>query len=127
MVGDGGCERIHKEKKGKGMGAEICSCTSPEGLGLWAFIGNGVAVEQDVSVRLQLVSMLSLRAGSHVLVVCYVLFHKFLEPLHLQGASSNFLVLRIKTNRTVRANHAWGSSQLWERELEKVASILLCT
>ena len=30
----------------------------------------------------------------------HVHFCKFSEPLHLQGASSNFLVLRIKTHKT---------------------------
>ena len=50
MVSDTGCERIHKQKKvqkdfyfyfpkrGKELGAEICTSTSPEGLGLWAFL-----------------------------------------------------------------------------------------
>ena len=44
-----------------------------------------------------------------VTVVWYVLFCKFPEPLHLQGASSNFLVLRIKAHKPIRVSHAmWG-------------------
>ena len=35
-----------------------------------------------------------------VVEVCPVLFRTFSEPLHLQGASSNFLVLRIKAHKT---------------------------
>ena len=50
-----------------------------------------MVVEQDVSVRLQCISVLSLGAGSHfpVVVVWYVLFPKLPEPLHLQGTFSN--------------------------------------
>ena len=60
-----------------------------------------------------------------VLVVWYVLFYKFPELLSLQGASSNFLALRIKAHKTIKVSHAQGSSQLWERGPEKVAFVLL--
>ena len=77
------------------------------------------------SVRRQLVSMLSLGAGAVGLCGLVCLFHKFPEPLSLQGTSSNFLVLRIKAHKTIRVSHAWGSSQFWERGPEKVAFVLL--
>ena len=44
--------------------------------------------------RLQLVSVLAWGAGSSHCSLA-VLFHKFPAPLHLQGASCNFLVLRL--------------------------------
>ena len=83
------------------------------GKGFRLLSGNGVVVEQDVSFGLQLVLMLSLGAGFGlgplVLVVWYVLFLKFSEPLCLQGASSNFVVLRTKVHKTIRVSHAlWG-------------------
>ena len=43
-----------------------------------------------------------------VLVVWCVLFLKFPEPLRLQGASGNFLVLRIKVCKTVRVVMLYG-------------------
>ena len=58
-------------------------------------------------------------------MVSYVLFCKFLGPLSLQGASSNFLVLGIKAHKIIRVSCAWMSSQLWERGTEKVAFVLL--
>ena len=62
-----------------------------------------MVVEQDVSVGLQLVSMLPLGAGSGpVVVVWHVFLCKFPGPLHLQGASRNFLVLSIKAHKTIR-------------------------
>ena len=54
----------------------------------------GWFIEQEVSVGLQLV--LKVQGPVWVVVVWYILFHKFLESLHLQGASNNFLVLKIK-------------------------------
>lgn len=85
-----GCERIHKEKNmqranfyfyfpknGKGLGAE--KCTSPEGEGLWVFIGSKTGrgcrwVVMAVSCKsggfrlimqmLQFVSLVSLGSGS---------------------------------------------------------------
>ena len=53
-------------------------------------------------------------------VVCYGLFSKFLEPLHLQGASSNFRVLRIKVHKTIRVSHAlWGPASSGKEGLKK--------
>ena len=69
-----------------------------------------MVVEQDVSVRFQFVSMLFWGAGSGlggaVIVVWYILFHRFLEHLCFQGALSHFLVLRIKAHKTIRVSHA---------------------
>ena len=78
------------------------------GQGCEFILGSGVAVEQDVSVGL-LPFYLWLQ-GPVVVVVWNVRFCGFLEPLHLQGASSNFLVLRIKAYYTIRVSHAWKSS-----------------
>ena len=92
------------------------------GVGAASLLGNGVFVDQDVSVWPQLVSMLSLGAGSDcpVLVVSFVLFCKFPEPLCLQGISSNFLVLRIKAYKTIRVSHAlWGPSSSRKESLRK--------
>ena len=101
-------------KRGDRLGVEMCS--SPEGLGLWAFIGNGIVVEQDVPVGLQLVWMLSLGAGSW-----YVLFCKFPEHLCLQGVPSNVLVLRIETRKTIRVSPAsWGPGSSGKEGLKKV-------
>ena len=48
-----------------------------------------------------------------VVVVWYVLFHKFPDPLSLQDASSNFLVLRIEAHKITRVSHAlWGPEGL---------------
>ena len=72
--------------------------------------------------------MLSVGAGSAqglVLADGYALFHMLLEPLHLQDASSNFLVLRIKAHTTIGVSYALGSSQLWKRGPDKVAFVLL--
>ena len=65
-------------------------------------------VQQDVSAGLQLVLMVSLGAGSSLLVavVSYVVFCGIPEPLYLQGTSTNFLVLKIKTHKTIRISHA---------------------
>ena len=74
---------------------------------------------------LQLVSMSSLGAGSRRLanLVYPVLWvPRASVP---SGASSNFLVLRIKAHKTIRVSHAWGPSQLWERGPEKGAFVLL--
>ena len=70
--------------------------------------------------------MLSLGAASSrlVVVVWYVSFHEFPELLCLQGASSNFLALRIKAHEKRRVSHAGGSSQLWGRGPQKVAFVL---
>ena len=89
------------------------------GFGLLA--GNEAVVKQDVSVMLQLVSILSLGAGSGpILVVCYVLFCKFPKPLSLQGASSNFLVLRIKAHKTIKVCCAlWGPASSGKEGLRK--------
>ena len=79
---------------------------------------NWEAVGQDVSVGRKLVSMLSLGAGSTV--AWYVLFHKFLQPLRLQGASNNFLVLRIKAHKTIRVSPAlWGPASSGKEVLTK--------
>ena len=64
-------------------------------------------VEQGVSVWLQRVLMLSLGAGSQGMA----LFCKFPEPLHHQGASSSFLVLRIRAHET--NSHITISRALW--------------
>ena len=61
-------------------------------------LGNGMVVEQDVSVKLN---------PFLVIVVWYILFHKFLEPLCLQGACTKFLVLRIKVHKAIRVSHAF--------------------
>ena len=60
-----------------------------------------------------------------VLVVWCVLFLKFPEPLRLQGACGNFLVLRIKVCKTIRVRHALWGPALWERGPEKGAFVLL--
>lgn len=49
---------------GKGLGSEKCASSSPEGLRLCVYIGNRAVAGQDISVGLQLVSTLSLGAGS---------------------------------------------------------------
>ena len=55
-----------------------------------------------------------------VVVVWYVLFHKFLEPLNLQGTSNNVLVLRIKAHKTIRVSHAlWGLASSGKEGLRK--------
>ena len=41
------------------------------------------------------------------------------------GSVSNFLVLRIKAQETIRVSHAWESGQLWEGGPENVAFVLL--
>ena len=78
---------------------------------------SGAVVEQDVSVGLvQAAACLDVIFGLRVRCLrsgmsCswHVLFHKFPEPLCLQGTSSNFLVLRIKARKTIRVSHAlWG-------------------
>ena len=78
-------------------------------------------MEQHVSVRLPRVRMLFLGAGSGpVGVVWGVLFHKFPEPLHLQGASSHFPVLRIKAHKTIRVGQAlWAPGSSGKQGLGK--------
>ena len=61
-------------------------------------------------------------------VVWYVLFCKFSEPMSPQGASSNFLVLRIKAYKTIRVNHAlWGPASSGKEGLRKWLLSYYCT
>ena len=78
MVGDAGCERIHKEKcrkqsffiftfprQGKCSVGRNAPAPALRGRAVSFYqVMNGAAVEHDVSTGLQLVSMLSLGAGS---------------------------------------------------------------
>ena len=58
--------------------------------------------------------------GLVVIVVWYVLFYKFQEPQCLQGASSNFLVLRIRAHKTIRVSHAlWHPANSGKEGLRK--------
>ena len=69
-----------------------------------------MVVEQDVSIRLQHVLMLSLGVGLSLQsgMSCFI---SSWEPLCFEGTPSNFLVLRIKVHKTIRVSHAlWGSA-----------------
>ena len=80
--------------------------------------GNRVVVEQYVSVSLQLVSLLSLGTGSGPVVV--VVWYVFCGLWSLSGASSNFLALKIKANKTIRFSCAlWGTASSEKEGLRK--------
>ena len=67
-----------------------------------------MVVEQDVSIRLQHVLMLSLGVGLSLQtgMSCFI---SSWGPLCFEGTPSNFLVLRIKVHKTIRVSHAlWG-------------------
>lgn len=86
---------FHFPKGGKRLGAENCTSPSPPWeVGAASFCR---VVEQGVSAGLQPAPTLSLGAGPRGPVVWRVLFCKSPEPLRLQGASSDCLVLGIET------------------------------
>ena len=81
--------------------------------------GNGVVAGQDVPVGKQSV-IFGCRVQCSVFVAWYFLFPKFPEPLHLQGASSNFLVLRIKVHKVIWFSHAlWGPANSGKEGLKR--------
>ena len=125
VVSDVGCERIHKEKKVErvkvlfllSQGKERVRCRDMHQ-------PQGVRTESFYLVMGWLQSRIFQFGGSLfgcylwaqglVARVWYVLFYKFPEPLHLQGASSNLLnllALRIKVHKTTRVSYSlWGPS-----------------
>ena len=80
-------------------------------------------VEQDVSVGLQLVLMLSLGAGSRWWLWSGLSVPRASAP---SGAASSFLVLRVKAHKPIRFSHALlGPANSGERGPEKGALVLL--
>ena len=83
-----------------------CGDVPLRGWGLQLLLGTEVVLEPDVGLQFDVIF------GSGGPEVWSVLLSKFPEPLHLQGASSNFLVWRIKAHKTIRVSHAsWQGCQ----------------
>ena len=134
VVGDVGYERIHKEKDVQRVKA-LFSLSQGKERSRCGEVPQHRVTGRLCSRMFQLgckVFRCHLRVQGlllSILVAWGVLFHKFPEALHLQGASSNFLVLRIKDHKTIRVNHAlWGPASSGKEGLRKwLLSYYICS
>ena len=84
------------------------------GWGLQLLLGTEVVLEPDVGLQFDVI----FESGGPE--VWSVLLSKFPEPLHLQGASSNFPGLRVKAHKTSKVSLAfWAPASSGEEGLPR--------